>query len=378
MSIPRPEIARFREVYKTLPLRPQKHLNGNDVEEFDGTNTGKGDKESNTTPSRSLDQFLQDLRATPVGALRPFVINLNGDGSLLISIPRPQSELETLGKAFYYIVTDPWLDGTADFLGEPMFLSLAHQEDPVYRSIAAVELAIRAIENAAIGQHLISANETSDDAPGPRPGVDAIIVSNAFADHAHQPTLIQASPQTPILAAEDAVGALKLWDHFDNIWRIPNLGIGDKSPLPTWLNVIRLPAARGLLEVTHGILITWATSQSTLPAGILYAPHGVAVDTVETVLVKSPTVRLLALLHPVNETLTEGAADSLGVDMGLQVYRATDARVWVQIHDPEFESSGILAQFQAFQPRSLEEALEANPGPRPDFRPRKNGGVYQL
>ncbi|KAL2204723.1 hypothetical protein CC79DRAFT_1386517 [Sarocladium strictum] len=375
MSLPRPELSRFHEVYKSLPLRSQKKTNGETYHEesYGNDNQDKGHGVAPApSPTQGLEDFLANLVSTPAGSHRPFIFNLNGDGSMLIAIPRPQTDVETLGKAFYYLVTDPWLDGSADFLGEPMFMSLAHLEDPIYRSIAAVELTIRAIENAALGQSV-----TSPSAQGsrPRPGIDGIIISAQLSDHLHQPTLIQGSSQVPILAAEDTVGILKLLDHFDNIWTIPNLGIGDSNPLPRWLNVLRLPDAGGF---THGILITWTATQSTRPAGILYAPHGVSVETVQTVLVKSPTVRLLAMLHPVNETFTEGAPNALGVDSGLRVYRATNAQVWIQTHDPDFERSGILAQFQAFHPRSIEEALEASPGPKPNFRPRINGGIYQM
>ena len=379
MSLPQPQPERFREVYKLskLSLGPQQVNGGGETLPQKQSQQQQQLKGPPKTSAKSLETFLQELRATLPESRRPFVINLNGDGAMLIAIPRPLSEVQVVQKAFYYLITDPWLDGTADFLGQPMFISLGHIETEAYRSIAAVELLIRAIENAVPGQSEPQSSSYGNDLPT-RPGIDAIIVSNALADHAHPPTLLTADPKTPLFAASDAVGTIKLWDHFEHMWTIPNLQIGGKSPLPKWLNVVRLPAESEALEVTHGILITWTANQASRPEGILYAPHGVAVETVERVLVGSRIIRLLAILHPVNQTLTEGAADSLGVHTGLLVYRATDAKYWVQTHDPDLERGGILAEFQEFQELSLEDALAVNPGPRPNFWPRVNGGIYPL
>lgn len=367
MTLPKPDFSRIREFHKLskTTLGPQD-ANGNQAY-F---------RRSLGTSSRALEVFLLELRNTLPEHRRPFIVNLNGDGAILISIPRPLAEAEAVNKAFYYIVTDPWLTGPAHFFDAPDFIiSLRHLEPEAYRSIGAVELLIRAIENATLGH---TDNWVAPDGPDGhvRSAIDAFIVSNQLADHAHRPTLQVADDQTPILAAGDAVPILKSWDHFENIWPIPNLNVGNKSPLPPWLNVMRLPA--GQQEVSHGILVSWASKPTGRPEAILYAPHGVALETVEPVLVGTPTLQLLALLHPVNETITEGGPDSLGVDTGLELYRGIAAKYWVQIHDPDMQRTGLLAPFQEFRERSLDEALEANPGPRPTFRERANGDIFVL
>lgn len=81
----------------------------------------------------------------------------------------------------------------------------------------------------------------------------------------------------------------------------------------------------------------------------------------------------------VNETVSsEGDGGSLGVDSGLEDYRAIEAKYWVQIDDGDLERTGLVAPLLEFRERSLEETLKANPGRRPDFRPRINGGLVVL
>lgn len=252
----------------------------------------------NTKPKDiALDGFLDQLRTTRPEQRRPFLANLNGGGAILIALPRPLSEVETSRKAFYYFVTDPWLSGPAHLLGVPdLLLTLRHPEVEGYRSIASVELLIRAFETAALdvtGEDWTARRDTSNV----RPGIDAIIIHNQLDDHAHRATLELADPDIPILAAEPTVHVIKSWRHFTNIWSIPNSNIGSSSPLPRWLTVMRLPTAEPSPNDLHGTLISFLSQPSGRPEGILFAPHGTALETVENVLVGAPVLKMLALLH---------------------------------------------------------------------------------
>lgn len=305
----------------------------------------------------ALDHFLNQLRSTRAEQRRPFIVNLNGGGAILIALPRPIEEAEAIHKAFFYFVTDPWLSGPAHVFGFPdLLLTLRHPEIEAYRSIAAVELLIRALEAAALDSsnddwHFGNKSNCHDPVS---PGIDAIVIHNQIEDHAHQQTLMLADPGTPILAAEPAVHVIRSWKHFTNIWAIPNSNIGSKTPLPRWLGVMRLPTAEVSLNGLHGTLISWASKSSGRPEGLLFAPHGIALETVENVLVGAPVLKILALLHPVNETEPQGdQGGSLGVVSGLEVYRAIEAKYWVQIDDGDLERIGLVAPLLEFRERSL-------------------------
>ncbi|KAL2210515.1 hypothetical protein CC79DRAFT_1365904 [Sarocladium strictum] len=330
----------------------------------------------------ALDRFLNQLRSTRAEQRRPFLVNLSGGGAILIALPRPIEEAETVHKAFFYFITDPWLSGPAHVFGFPdLLLTLRHPEVEAYRSIAAVELLIRAFETAALDStnddwHFGNKSEPRGQV---RPGIDAFIIHNQVEDHAHPQTLMLTDPDTPVLAAEPAVHVIRSWKHFTNIWAIPNSNIGSKTPLPRWIGVMRLPTAEASPNDLHGTLISWASKFSGRPEGLLFAPHGIALETVENVLVGAPVLKMLALLHPVNETEPQGdQGGNLGVDSGLEVYRAIEAKYWVQIDDGDLERTGLVAPLLEFRERSLEEALEANPGPRPSFRARANGDIFVL
>lgn len=142
--------------------------------------------------------------------------------------------------------------------------------------------------------------------------------------------------------------------------------------------MIRLPEAQVSGADQHGTLISWASKLAGRPQGILFAPHGIRLSTVENVLVGSPALQMFALLHPVNQIVPQAGEGNLGVESGLEVYRAIEAKYWVQIDDGGLQKTGLVAPLLGFQERSLEEELESNPGPRPNFRPRVNGDIFVL
>lgn len=280
--------------------------------------------------------------------LRPILTSLNGDNSWLISFPRPHAERESIGKAFFHAVHDPWLTGpTSSFSTYLVFIN--HAAAPEVKDGAGVEEVAREIEDAAAEAGIIAKNHRQYSTPASKPIVDAIFVNLHGPDHLHAPTLQTFDPSIPVFAAGTADEIIRGLNHFDAVYSNKDLqpGSGDwkllhpGGPLPEWLTIFRMTGHHMLNFCTAMI---WSPSSGKHEA-LLYSPHGVRVaeTTLQTFFNDAvPQVQTLAILHGLKESRAFGWLNTFGVSYGLPLYRASNAKYWVLTHDSPLAYWGLI------------------------------------
>lgn len=180
--------------------------------------------------------FERGSDATP----RPILTSLNGDNSWLISFPRPPAEQTRLGsKAYFHVVSDPWLVGDAATVHS--WLVLIHLSAPP--SIAdgdAAAAVVKEIEDAAAAAGTFAGTRTRDNKPkrgseakseseseSEASPIDAIFLNFHYPDHLHEKTLRTFRPDTPVFATAEAAAIARPWGYFHHITEMRDLNPAD-------------------------------------------------------------------------------------------------------------------------------------------------------
>ena len=339
--------------------------------------------------SQSRADTLRAHFSSPNGAPRPLLTSLNGDNSWLMSFPRPAAERARPGsKAYFHIVSDPWLTGYAS-AGASWVISIRTVTPAAIPSGAAVEAVISEIENtaAAASENLISAPRSIND-PEPSP-IDAIFLNFHYSDHLDEATLRTFHPEIPVFATAEAAAIVRRWGHFSHVTETRDLdpatapgGTGawrslhPRGSLPDWLTVFRL---RGHHELNFATAIIYSSSpsSSSVPSSstssrgggggggggeedhetkheaLLYSPHGIKADQPALKAFvgyldsagdsDGGKVSVLVILHALKDSFAFGMATTLGVAGGLALERLTRPRYWVKSHDAPLGYAGIVA-----------------------------------
>lgn len=219
--------------------------------------------------------------------------------------------------------------------------------------------------------------KTANKGTSPTPHIDAIVISHEFTDHCHKQTLLQASPSTTVIASTKAATLIRGWKHFHSRkvyetppfkgdWIAARSGF-DKQDLPEWIGVSRIVTPSDALYYHSAAMITFqpaSTSTSTgttaVPAeSVIYTPHGIHADSLNTVTQAKPEIRDLALLHGLHDVSIDwGQQLNLGAHNGLAAQRALRARYWVGTHDEIKKGGGVVSWFLRRKVISVQEALE--------------------
>ncbi|OLN87046.1 hypothetical protein CCHL11_06482 [Colletotrichum chlorophyti] len=289
-------------------------------------------------------ELLSTLNSTKSSPARPILTLVNGDNTWLISIPRPAG---TQGKAFYHILQDPWLGGSA-IAGFAWVLRLDHKAKPALSSQQAIEDWIRDVETGVGGQK-------KDE----EQWLDAVLITHFNLDHCHEGTLRAFEPSTKVFAVQDTVATITGWKHFDNVTTVPDFARGEQWPttpdMPEWLRVFRLQDESGKYpNLHHGMVIS--TAASGKEEIVLYSPHGVEESIVGAAREANPDASMLAMLHPLHSCGL--GAKAKGVDNGLKLVRQNEPKYWVNTHDDKLEYSGLLSYFMDHGRATLEQGLE--------------------
>jgi hypothetical protein len=210
-----------------------------------------------------------------------------------------------------------------------------------------VEAVAREIEAAASAAGLVSPEESKPTCHSP--SIDAIFINVDEIDHVHEPTLRTFDARTPVFATPTASKKIAGWEYFDTVvankelepedgnWK--NLHPG--APLPEWLTIFHM---KGVNHLNLASAMIWSPAPGTYEA-LLYTPHGVDINlpSMRTLLkTANPGIRVLAILHGLKESWSFGSKNTLGVQYGLPLYRATKAKYWIISHNSPLKYSGLV------------------------------------
>lgn len=283
-------------------------------------------------------QVLQNHLNQPEAKLRPIITFINGDVAWLISFPRPISDKNANGKVYYHAAIDPWFGEPSQVLTSYV-LEIHLGEDPGIPSRAALDAAILEIELAAGNSLVLSSAD---------PALDAIFIAH-IGEHCMKESLLQLSASTPIFSVAASASYIASWSHFNTVvpmssydpsktpWKEGHLG----SPLPTWLTVFPLTMRR-LNNPGLAIITSASETENEL---ILMAPHGIAADE-SCIKGLVTSVKMLALLAPLNDEYAFGVQQILGVKDGLAIVQAAGTKYYVRNGDiTPLKFSGFISWF---------------------------------
>jgi hypothetical protein len=360
-------------------------------------------------PSQQLYQTLRDSITASLSTRRPLLTHLNADTTWLLSLPIPPSYTSRTRRRYFHILIDPWLTGPQSDVAA-FFSTQWHAIPSCCQTIREVEEAIQGIEDVAAGSEKRSSKDTEEKA---RPGmrrmetedvivvdtdsgggmkelgdgtgldkqdekeeqdgevgwIDAIVISHEFTDHMHQPTLLSVPPSAPVFATAKAYSIIKSWNHFHTVLPIPRFS-GDwakdrpgEGILPDWIGVHRVAyAGNDLIYYHSAILVSFDSGTGEEVQGVIYTPHGISPSDLTPLTTSSPTIKILALLHGLQDISLQSwlktAQLNMGAHNGLKVVRMLRVKYWVGTHDEVKKGGGVVGWFLKRVGVSLEEALK--------------------
>jgi hypothetical protein len=333
-------------------------------------------------PSTQLHLEIRTAVVRALATRRPILHHLNADTSWLLQIPRPANAIKRGSRVYYNVLIDPWFVGGQSDVAK-WFSQQYHATDSAVQSVAEVEELVRQIEGIAGSRMRFSNSQESL--------IDAVAISHEFTDHCHQATLLEVHADVPVFATQQAAKLIASWGYFRSVTTTPTFG--DKAdwreyslpPLPSWLGISRLTAAKDALFYHSALLITFATQpivqtprkRSSLLAidgdgaedvtasmgseaaeCVIYTPHGIPHTALTPIATADPPLRTLAFLHGLHDVSISAAQQlNLGAKNGLLAQRILRAKYWVATHDEVKKGGGFISWWLRRRAWTLEDAL---------------------
>lgn len=182
----------------------------------------------------------------------------------------------------------------------------------------------------------------------------------------HKETLLEIHPSVPIHATSKAANIIRSWNHFSNVFQIPNFEVNwtgnTRNLLPPWLNITRLAyEGQDLLYYHAAVSISFAPNypDDERQEAVIYTPHGISPRDVQSFQKAQPQITTLALLHGLQDiSLPAGAQLNLGAHNGLKIQRLLGAKYWVGTHDEVKKGGGIVSWFLNRKVIAVKDAIE--------------------
>lgn len=155
--------------------------------------------------------LLDYFEASPldISSFRPIMTSLNGDNSWLLSFPSPLAEQSLVGKVYYHIVFEPWLNCPTGYLNSWFIhiqqLTISAVADA--HSVDAVARRIESLARAALGAALSIGEDPECEQS--HPIIDAILLGFHYPDHVHEATLRLFDGNIPVFATPEAIAIIK-------------------------------------------------------------------------------------------------------------------------------------------------------------------------
>lgn len=284
-----------------------------------------------------------------------------------MSFPRPANERSSSGKAYFHIVTDPWLAGET-LAVHPWVMTINSTISAAVQNGTAVEHLVREIEDAAAAAGVVKSPKPVND----EPGVDAIFLSIYLADHLHEPTLRTFDKRIPIVTSPETANIIKPWGYFESVTTTGDLApaapqdwpsLHPGGPLPPWLNAFRL---NGHHEYNFAYILLWTPGEGDIlmHEAIMYSPHGIKDDQPAAHAFsrlcrqESSHISVLAILHGLKESFTAGGRNTLGVAGGLAIESALRPRYWIKSHDAVVKYTGLIGRLTRDYSRTIMDGLK--------------------
>jgi hypothetical protein len=356
-------------------------------------------------PSVQLNVEIREAVVKALATRRPLLHHLNADTSWLLQIPRPANAVKHGSRVYYNVLIDPWFVGGQSDVAK-WFSQQFHATDSAVQSVAEVaELAMQ-VERLAGGgrakRRLYGNANSVETRVGEAGGgggaetetyIDAVAISHEFTDHCHKDTLLEVHRDVPVFATPQAANVISSWNHFRSVTTTPtfkdNADWHDYSlpPLPSWLSISRLTAAKDVLFYHSALLITFAThaflshatpkkrsslsingdgtedfSSSTFSEAaecVIYTPHGIPHTALTPIATADPPLHTLAFLHGLHDVSISAAQQlNLGAKNGLLAQRILKAKYWVATHDEVKKGGGFISWWLRRKAWTLEDALK--------------------
>lgn len=259
--------------------------------------------------------------------------------------------------------------------------------EPALGSIEEVEAFCRETEEIASGGEPVKEGRTLGAKGGTH--IDAIVISHEFTDHCHKATLLECDPSTPVIATTKAATLVRGWKHFKCVietpgfqqdWRTCRSAIqeavravdnGDGvGGWPEWVGVGRVVTKSDKFYYHSAVMVlfdlstqsenqakTEADSHSEAEA-VIYTPHGIHPESLDSLSSAKPAVSTLALLHGLHDVSIDwGQQLNLGAHNGLAAQKTLNARWWIGTHDEEKKGGGIVSWFLRRKKIPLQDAM---------------------
>lgn len=274
--------------------------------------------------------------------------------------------------------------------------------DPALESIDEVERFCRETEKVALP---VTGTEATPKAPKTTSHIDAIVISHEFTDHCHKATLVECDPCIPVIATTKAANLVKGWKHFNCVIETPGFekdwrtcrstiqeavaaagaGVGAKgaakdqstvSAWPDWVGVGRVVTKSDKFYYHSAVMVLFDLSASASAApldvngqeekkgpgseaeAVIYTPHGIHPESLESLSSASPPISTLALLHGLHDVSIDwGQQLNLGAHNGLAAQKVLNARWWIGTHDEEKKGGGIVSWFLRRKKIPLQDAM---------------------
>lgn len=335
-------------------------------------------------PSEQLYLEIKDAVVKALATRRPILHHLNADTSWLLQIPRPANAIRHGSRVYYNVLIDPWFTGGQSDVAR-WFSEQWHATESAVQSVAEVDELAHQVEILAGGLRPGKARDATL--------IDAVAISHEFTDHCHKATLLEVHGDVPVFATEQAAKLIASWNHFRTVVTTPtfedNSDWHDYSlaPLPSWLSITRLTAAKDALYYHSALLITFTTqialaaaprkrssllsidgddmedvrssSASEAPECVIYTPHGIPHTALTPIATADPPIRTLAFLHGLHDISISAAQQlNLGAKNGLLAQEILKAKYWVATHDEVKKGGGLISWWLRRKVWTLEDALK--------------------
>lgn len=337
---------------------------------------------------------MQDHLSKSGSSLRPILTNLNGDNSWLISFPVPEKERQPNGKAYFHVVSDPWLTGPAITLNY-YAAHLSRPHPAAYESGSEVEAVAYEIEKLAYDAGHTSTAPTSRDSV-----IDLISIAQQSSDHKHEDTLKTFRRNIPVIAAREPATGIRAMNHFDTV--VDTLDLATDTPsfqslhpespiLPAWLNIFRLTASSFLYFATAFV---WShpDNGTTKHEIIIIAPHSIKLEEPSiqrfiSLLDQDQDTTVLTLLHSLKSNFSRIGQHTFGVHGGLELERPMKPNYWISTDNSRLIYWGVmfwmLGPYDVFDTidSGLQKEAEKNggiQGRRPNHLEVENGDWFVL
>jgi hypothetical protein len=155
------------------------------------------------------------------------------------------------------------------------------------------------------------------------PKADFIFISHPFTDHCNKETLLQFSPEIPVIALSSVRSKIQKWNHFKTLLSL------EEAPVS-----ISYLKPKSIFDLVHGAYVFTAKSGKSL----IYSPHGSQFSH----LPKADVLITTTIRYYLPFWL--GGTVNLGWDVAIKNAELCEAKTILSTHDEPKRGKGMVAK----------------------------------